>query len=525
MKLCFACNQQFGDDEVLCPKDGTRLVLLGVNPLIGFVIEDRYRLEEVIGNGAMGVVYRATQELIGRKVAVKILHSHLVTDSLALKRFQQEARAASRLNHAHIVAVFDYGLIAGDQPYIVMDLLKGMPLSRLIKDKGCLSVKEAMPIFEQVCEALEEAHKKKVIHRDIKPDNIVLTENGSNKNFVKVVDFGISKIAEITEEGAHNLTKAGTICGSPGYMAPERFASQPIDERADIYSLGVTLFEALTGQLPFSADNLTAMMTMHMTKPAPAISSIRPDLNFPPKLELLVNRALSKDANDRPQSARQFLADLQSVEKANASAAEALETVSRIINRPEETVSTSELSSMLQDHLQVRQNKIDKYEEWREGLAREQMEELKWKANPKPKPTWQAPPSVKFIAFLQTALPYVLTILLLFTVAWYVYREPRIALPKSIFTGQVNNVSAEEAMSQGNLRQAMRLYEEKLKAGQLSANEFEDLNRLYLRLAKEEARAHHYQAALSFCQKISAKSHQGQKARVLTRHLHELMDK
>ena len=242
MKLCFACNQQFGDDEVLCPKDGTRLVLLGVNPLIGFVIEDRYRLEEVIGTGAMGVVYRATQELIGRKVAVKVLHSHLLSDSLALKRFQQEARAASRLNHPHIVAVYDYGLIAGNQPYIVMDLLKGIPLSKVIKDKGYLPVREALPIFQQVCDALEEAHKHKVIHRDIKPDNIVLTESGSSKNFVKVVDFGISKILEVNEETFLNLTKAGTICGSPGYMSPERYRSEPIDERADIYSLGVSLF-------------------------------------------------------------------------------------------------------------------------------------------------------------------------------------------------------------------------------------------------------------------------------------------
>ena len=204
------------------------------------------------------------------------------------------------------------------------------------------------------------------------------------------------------------------------------------------------------------------MMTMHLTKQAPSISTICPKLNFPAKLESLVSRSLSKDPKDRPQTMRQFAEELKSVQAIAASAEETLDTISRITARQSEVVSQTELASMVNEHLESRKNKIDKYEEWKEGLAKEQMEELKWKTNPKPKPTWQAPASVKFVTFLQTTLPYALTLALLAAVFWFAYREPRVSLPDFFpLSSQNKHTSPEDLMNQGNLKEAMDLWKRK----------------------------------------------------------------
>src|SRR5271154_104874 len=151
MKLCLVCHFQFSDEQEVCPKDNAQLVPLSEDPLIGSIIQDRYKIESVIGKGSMGTVYKATQELIGREVAVKVLHSHLVSDTESLKRFHQQARAASRLNHPHIITLYDYGIIPGGQPYIVMDLLYGTTLSRLLMDREYLSVDETLVVAKQIC--------------------------------------------------------------------------------------------------------------------------------------------------------------------------------------------------------------------------------------------------------------------------------------------------------------------------------------------------------------------------------------
>ncbi len=183
MKLCLICNFQTASDEQgACPHDGSPMVTVGDDPLLGLLVDDRYRIQSIIGQGSAGSVYRARQELIGRDVAMKVLHDYLVSDDEFVKRFTQEAKAASRLNHPNIITVYDFGIIPlGRRPYIAMDLLNGTPLSELISQCDHIPAETAIPIFKMVCQALAEAHKQGIVHRDIKPENIVLVERGGKK--------------------------------------------------------------------------------------------------------------------------------------------------------------------------------------------------------------------------------------------------------------------------------------------------------------------------------------------------------
>jgi len=308
MKLCVTCHLQFEDQRDVCPQDNTPLIVLGHDPLLGTTIHQRYRLESLIGKGSMGMVYQATQELINRQVAVKVLHSHLVSEADSLKRFHQQAKAASRLHHPHIITLYDYGIINGGQPFIVMDLLKGPTLGQLLEEKRVLSLDEILPIFKQICSALADAHKCGVVHRDVKPDNVVL-ELKDDKYWVKVVDFGIAKLLRGTDETHPRITKTGMVCGSPAYMSPEQYQGKDVDQRSDIYSLGSVLFESLTGRLPFTAVDLVGLMTQHLTEKPPALTAFRMDV--PAALEKFMYRALAKRPEDRPQSMDDFYQELE----------------------------------------------------------------------------------------------------------------------------------------------------------------------------------------------------------------------
>jgi serine/threonine-protein kinase len=311
MKLCLVCHLNFPDEQETCPKDNMNLVPIAEDPLIGSVIQDRYKIESIIGKGSMGIVYKASQELIGREVAIKVLHAHLVSDGESLKRFHQQARAASRLNHPHIITLYDYGVLGSGQPYIVMDLLKGSTLATLLEERDYLPVEEALPIFKQVCDALADAHKHGVVHRDVKPENIVIEDSPAQKSSVKVVDFGIAKLIQGTDETVPRITRTGTVCGSPAYMSPEQFQGIDVDHRSDIYSLGIVLYETLTGRLPFTAPDLITLMGQHVGEPAPKLRAVRPDLDFRPALEKMVDRSLAKDPENRQKSMDDFYDELQ----------------------------------------------------------------------------------------------------------------------------------------------------------------------------------------------------------------------
>ncbi len=279
------------------------MVTVGDDPLLGMVVEGRYKIQSVIGQGSAGTVYRAVQELIGREVAVKVLHDYLVSDDEFIKRFKQEAKASSRLNHPNIITIYDFGVIpqGGGRPYIAMDLLNGTPLSDFIAEVNHIAPVEAVPIFTQVCAALAEAHRQGVVHRDIKPENIVLVERGGQKNFPIVVDFGIARLVQEESDQA-KITRTGTVCGSPTYMSPEQCTSSKVDHRSDIYSLGIVFYESLTGEVPFQHEELVRVMAMHLSDTPVPLNEMRPDLNFPEALMQVVHKTLLKNPNDRYQT-------------------------------------------------------------------------------------------------------------------------------------------------------------------------------------------------------------------------------
>ncbi|MCC7530035.1 MAG: protein kinase [Candidatus Melainabacteria bacterium] len=302
MKLCLICNfQTASDGQDICPRDGSSMVTVGEDPLLGLVVEGRYRIESVIGQGSAGTVYKAIQELIGREVAIKVLHDYLVSDEEFIKRFRQEAKASSRLSHPNIITIYDFGVLPKTgRPYIAMDLLRGTPLSEMIADRGYLPMEEGIPILAQVCSALGEAHRQGVVHRDVKPENIVLVERSGQKMFPIVVDFGIARLVQ-EESDVAKITRTGTVCGSPTYMSPEQCTSSKVDHRSDIYSVGIVIYETLTGTVPFMSDELAKVMAMHLTDPPAPINKVRPDLQFPEMLERVVARCLSKCPDDRYQ--------------------------------------------------------------------------------------------------------------------------------------------------------------------------------------------------------------------------------
>ncbi|MFD0571484.1 protein kinase [Kitasatospora gansuensis] len=267
--------------------------------MIGRALNGRYELGEILGVGGMATVYRGHDHQLGRPVAVKVLNGGLADDPRFGERFGQEAQHAARLHHPRIVTVFDSGVDQGS-PYIVMELVHGRPLSQLIAETTWLPVERAVGIAAAVCEALEVAHAAGLVHRDIKPGNIMITHEGG----VKVVDFGI---ARASSSGAQ-LTQTAAVLGTAGYLSPEQATASPLDGRSDLYAVGCVLTEMLTGEPPFTADTSVAVAFRHVTEqPAPP-SYRRPGL--PPVLDTAVLRLLAKNPADRPADAAAARAEL-----------------------------------------------------------------------------------------------------------------------------------------------------------------------------------------------------------------------
>lgn len=321
MKLCLECNTHFQGDFSECPDDGSKLVNLPDDPIIGKILGEKYRILYPVGKGSMGMVYKAIQESTGREMAVKLLHHFLGANSDSVKRFHREARAVSRLSHPNIIRLYDFGVMDQGQPYIVTELLKGVTLSDVLRKRGYLDLKQALPLFEQVCAAIGEAHRSRVIHRDLKPENIVLEDvdvKGDldaldliKKNAIRVLDFGVAKMWSDSGASSASLTLEGKVCGSPAYMSPEQCRGVDVDYRTDIYSMGVVFFETLTGKRPFSADDLMALMLMHVNNPAPSLGAVQPEVTFPPEMNETIMKAMAKNPNERQQSAEELWEDIQ----------------------------------------------------------------------------------------------------------------------------------------------------------------------------------------------------------------------
>ncbi len=355
--LCAHCGSQIPGTSRFCTRCGTRVIedaharnseadaktqlsdetmRRGGNgdPLIGRAFEDKYRIESRLGTGGMGTVYSATRLLIGDSVAIKVLHPELVADSQAVERFRREAQAAARLKHSNAVAIYDFGTSRDGKVYIIMEMVEGESLRNIIQRRAPLDQSLAAEIISQVCAALDEAHRHDIVHRDIKPDNIVVTETTRGLR-VKVLDFGIAKLLDLsTTTGV--LTQTGVAVGTPYYMSPEQCMGEELDGRSDIYSIGIVLYEMLSGVVPFNSPTPTAVIVQQVTQPPPPLHAINVDIW--PTVEVAVLHAMEKGREDRPQTAGAFAEELTAAVKGVTTQGQAVHTSST--SAPPTTKST-----------------------------------------------------------------------------------------------------------------------------------------------------------------------------------------
>ena len=301
MRQCPVCLKRYDPSVDACPQDGSRLVPL--NPYLGAIIEGKFRLDAQLGRGAMGTVYRATQLNLERPVAIKVMRSDITTNPVAIERFKREALAIARLKHPRIVSIFDYGVAQDIGAYIVMEYLEGNSLRAELKNGVGLPVDRALRWMRQVCSAVGVAHAAGVIHRDLKPHNIFL-EKTQEGPFVKVLDFGLAKLQRGSEEGVVNLTKSGTLVGSPPYMSPEQCEDLPLDPQSDIYSLGCVFYEMVAGRPPFIGSSPIDVLVKHMNEQPRPPSEFAAEV--PPQLDAILLKALAKHKRDRYESAAEL---------------------------------------------------------------------------------------------------------------------------------------------------------------------------------------------------------------------------
>jgi serine/threonine protein kinase len=281
-------------------------------PASGVIDIADYELVSMIGKGGMGTVYRAKHKELGTEFAVKMVHSEKVADSSALEKFEQEAKAATNLTHANLVAVYGHGKTEEGTPYLVMDLVEGTSLAETIAKEGFVEPSRAVDIFIQVCDGLIHAHMKGVIHRDLKPSNIILTKDENGAEMAKVFDFGIAKMlsSDTTGGGAKVKTATAQVFGTPFYMSPEQSLGLKVDERADVYSLGCVMYEVLTGRPPFKGENPVQVLMKHVNEKPASFKKKFHDLGIPEGLEIIVMSALAKMPQRRYQSVEQLRQEL-----------------------------------------------------------------------------------------------------------------------------------------------------------------------------------------------------------------------
>jgi serine/threonine-protein kinase len=273
-----------------------------------------YVIEELIGRGGMGLVYRATHPLIGKTVAIKVLTSAVAADPDAHGRFVQEARAVNQIRHKNLIDIFGFGQLLDGRQYYVMEYLEGRALGAYIEELGRLPAGMALPIFHDILRALAAVHDKGIVHRDLKPDNVFLSqEEGIDRPTMKLLDFGVAKLLSSDGDGGVSRTRTGTPVGTPLYMSPEQCLGKHVDARADLYAVGIMLFEALTGRLPFLADTYFELLQQHLTKAPPIASDTAPDVGISAEMDELIARLLEKDPALRYQSAGEALEALEAV--------------------------------------------------------------------------------------------------------------------------------------------------------------------------------------------------------------------
>jgi serine/threonine protein kinase len=276
----------------------------------GSTFAERYQIISEIGKGATSTVYKAKQILIGRTVALKLMHPHLLKEDVNKRRFEKEAKATASLSHPNLVLVHDFGTSPLGRPFIVMDFVDGPSLDDIVQDQGRLTSQQFVDVFTQCCRGLSHAHKKGLIHRDIKPSNIRLEQDDQGEVIAKILDFGIAKLFTQDEE-ALKMTDTGNVLGSPAFMSPEQSRAQNVDHRTDIYSLGVVMFHAATGILPFVGKDIFETLYKHIYDPTPTFASLDLPFRIPPAVETMIHKAMQKDPDQRYQNMESLQHDLQ----------------------------------------------------------------------------------------------------------------------------------------------------------------------------------------------------------------------
>ena len=327
---CDSCQHELGSDAQFCARCGlpTQIdVQQETNPntprstddhqrdpRVGLILDSKYKLIESLGKGGMGSVFRAERLHIGDEVAVKLLHRDLVREKQALERFRREARTAAMIRHPNIVSIHDFNddTSNGTEAYIVMELVQGVSLRHLLQRNGRMSPPRAVHLMHDICAGVGVAHRRGLLHRDLKPDNVIVVppSHEGDEETAKVVDFGLAKVRDV---GATALTQTGAVLGTLYYMSPEQCSGEELDARADVYSLGAMFYEMLTGNPPFRANNLAGLISKHLHEQPPPYPQ---SFEISPALESVCMRALAKDRNQRPPDAIAFGSELQKALKA-----------------------------------------------------------------------------------------------------------------------------------------------------------------------------------------------------------------
>lgn len=307
MRECPSCYCCYDDTVTLCPSDKCSTF----HSLPGSVaLDGKYVLERRLGEGGMGIVYKAQHKFLKTTRAIKTIKLDLIgNDASFVKRFHQEAMAAAAIGHPNIIAVLDYGLLQEKIPYIVMEFVEGVSLEALIINKTRFTPEEALEYMQVITSALSAAHKHGIVHRDLKPLNIMIESGGSVREQIRILDFGLAKIKSSDLFGSFVAAKTVGIVGSPSYMAPEQWSGEETDRRCDVYSLGIILYEMLTGDVPFKGSNIPAIMKKHLMAPPPPLAT--PGSGISPEVEKVVHRALEKQAETRTPSVEDFIAELE----------------------------------------------------------------------------------------------------------------------------------------------------------------------------------------------------------------------
>ncbi len=312
----------------------------------GLIVGGTYKLKSLLGHGGMGYVFCAEHTIIGRDYALKVLSPDMLNED-SRRRFEAEGRAIANLDHVNIVKVYNMGIYDGDCPFYVMDLLDGMSLSDCIQGRGGIDLVECLDIFSQIAAGLGYAHSRGIIHRDVKPSNIILLAQNDSRLLVKIVDFGIAKLLTSAGHAGQSQTATGEVFGTPFYMSPEQCMGGVVDARSDVYSLGCALFETISGRPPYCGQNALATVMMHQAEAIPSVLTACPDKNLPPQIDVLLGKMLAKRPEERYQSMEQVLHDLDRLKDGRPIGRAAVGTAS-LADLP---ASEAQKESAFDDHL------------------------------------------------------------------------------------------------------------------------------------------------------------------------------